>query len=82
MPTALIILKFKSPLQEAFDAGVTVAFLMAAHEAEKRIYLGAGFSTTGEILHISFQDKIPQIPDFWYQGDDVKISNNIKKSGI
>lgn len=40
-------------VQEAFDAGVTVAFLMAAHEAEKRIYLRAGFSTTGEILHIS-----------------------------
>jgi ribosomal protein S18 acetylase RimI-like enzyme len=40
-------------IREAFDAGVTVAFLMAAHEAEKRIYLRAGFSTTGEILHIS-----------------------------
>ncbi len=41
-------------MREAFDAGVTVAFLMAAHEAEKRIYLRAGFSTIGEILHISF----------------------------
>jgi hypothetical protein len=40
-------------MREAFDAGVTVAFLMAAHEAEKRIYLRAGFSITGEILHIS-----------------------------
>lgn len=40
-------------IREAFDAGVTVAFLMAAHEAEKRIYLRAGFSITGEILHIS-----------------------------
>jgi ribosomal protein S18 acetylase RimI-like enzyme len=41
-------------MREAFEAGVTVAFLMAAHEAEKRIYLRAGFSITGEILHISF----------------------------
>ncbi len=40
--------------QEAFKAGVTVAFLMAAHEEEKRIYTRAGFSTIGEILHISF----------------------------
>ena len=39
--------------QEAFKAGVTVAFLMAAHEEEKRIYTRAGFSTIGEILHIS-----------------------------
>lgn len=41
-------------MQEAFAAGVTVAFLMAAHEEEKRIYSRAGFATTGEILHISF----------------------------
>jgi len=27
---------------------------MAAHEEEVRIYTRAGFSTTGEILHISF----------------------------
>ncbi|MBW4448649.1 MAG: GNAT family N-acetyltransferase [Spirirestis rafaelensis WJT71-NPBG6] len=40
-------------VREAFDAGVTVAFLMAAHEEEVRIYTRAGFSTTGEILHIS-----------------------------
>ncbi len=40
-------------VQEAFDVGVTLAFLMAAHEAEERIYTRAGFSTTGEILHIS-----------------------------
>jgi ribosomal protein S18 acetylase RimI-like enzyme len=40
-------------VREAFDAGVTVAFLMAAHEQEVRIYTRAGFSTTGEILHIS-----------------------------
>ncbi len=39
--------------QEAFKAGVTVAFLMAAHEEEKRIYTRASFSTIGEILHIS-----------------------------
>ncbi len=40
-------------VQEAFDAGVTMAFLMAAHEEEVRIYTRAGFATTGEILHIS-----------------------------
>ncbi len=40
-------------VREAFDAGVTVAFLMAAHEEEVRIYTRAGFTTTGEILHIS-----------------------------
>ena len=40
-------------VREAFDAGVTTAFLMAAHEEEKRIYTRAGFSTIGEILHIS-----------------------------
>lgn len=40
-------------VQEAFDTGVTMAFLMAAHEEEVRIYTRAGFATTGEILHIS-----------------------------
>ncbi|GAX43950.1 hypothetical protein NIES4075_49650 [Tolypothrix sp. NIES-4075] len=40
-------------VREAFDAGVTVAFLMAAHQEEVRIYTRAGFTTTGEILHIS-----------------------------
>lgn len=40
-------------VQEAFAAGVSVPFLMAAHEAEKRIYARAGFSVVGEILHIS-----------------------------
>lgn len=40
-------------VQEAFNAGVTVAFLMAAHEEEARIYTRAGFSATGEILHLS-----------------------------
>lgn len=40
---------------EAFNKGVTVAFLMAVHEAEERIYIRAGFSKIGEILHISFQ---------------------------
>lgn len=40
-------------VREAFDAGVTLAFLMAAHEQEKRIYIRAGFCTIGEILHIS-----------------------------
>jgi ribosomal protein S18 acetylase RimI-like enzyme len=37
----------------AFKAGVSVAFLMAAHEAEAGIYRRAGFSPIGEILHIS-----------------------------
>ncbi|BAZ27077.1 hypothetical protein NIES4073_79930 [Kalymmatonema gypsitolerans NIES-4073] len=40
-------------VREAFDVGVSVAFLMAAHEAEGRIYIRAGFSPIGEILHIS-----------------------------
>ena len=39
--------------QAAFEAGVTTAFLMAAQEAEQRIYVRAGFSSIGEILHIS-----------------------------
>lgn len=40
-------------VQEAFAAGISVPFLMAAHEAEARIYARAGFSVIGEILHIS-----------------------------
>ena len=40
-------------LQEAFAAGVTFPFLMAAAEAEERIYARAGFTTIGDILHIS-----------------------------
>ncbi|TAG16061.1 MAG: GNAT family N-acetyltransferase [Oscillatoriales cyanobacterium] len=47
-------------LREAFDAGVTVAFLMTLHEQEFRVYTRAGFSAIGsegcandEILHIS-----------------------------
>lgn len=40
-------------VQSAFAVGVSVPFLMAAHEAEKRIYARAGFSVVGEILHIS-----------------------------
>ena len=40
-------------VREAFDAGMSLAFLMAAHEAERRIYTRAGFSTISEILHIS-----------------------------
>lgn len=45
-------------VQEAFDTGVTMAFLMAAHEAEQRIYIRAGFSPIGEILHISLPPKL------------------------
>lgn len=43
-------------VQEAFNAGVCVPFLMAAHEAEERIYARAGFSVVGEILHISLSN--------------------------
>jgi GNAT superfamily N-acetyltransferase len=40
-------------VQTAIAAGVSVPFLMAAHEAEARIYQRAGFSEIGKILHIS-----------------------------
>lgn len=40
-------------VKEAFAAGISIPFLMAAHEAEARIYARAGFSVIGEILHIS-----------------------------
>ncbi|HKP51070.1 MAG TPA: GNAT family N-acetyltransferase [Chloroflexia bacterium] len=40
-------------LQEAFAAGVTLPFLMAAAEAEERIYARAGFTTIGDVMHIS-----------------------------
>lgn len=39
-------------VKEAFAAGISVPFLMAAHEAEARIYARAGFCVIGEILHI------------------------------
>ena len=39
-------------LREAFEAGVTLAFLMAAAEPEARIYARAGFQTIGQVLHI------------------------------
>jgi ribosomal protein S18 acetylase RimI-like enzyme len=38
---------------EAFEAGVDLAFLMAAGTDEERIYARAGFKTVGETLHIS-----------------------------
>jgi ribosomal protein S18 acetylase RimI-like enzyme len=40
-------------VREAVAAGVSVPFLMAAHEAEARIYRRAGFTEIGKILHIS-----------------------------
>ncbi|HEX8230118.1 MAG TPA: GNAT family N-acetyltransferase [Chloroflexia bacterium] len=40
-------------LAEAFNAGITLAFLMAAGEGEARIYARAGFTMIGDILHIS-----------------------------
>jgi hypothetical protein len=45
--------------QDAFAAGVTLPFLMAAHDAEARIYARAGFSPIGEILHISLPPDPP-----------------------
>lgn len=39
--------------RDAFAAGVTTVFLMAAHEAEARLYARVGFSRTSEVLHIS-----------------------------
>ena len=39
--------------RDAFAAGVTTVFLMAAHEAEARLYARVGFSQTSEVLHIS-----------------------------
>src|SRR5437763_1794486 len=42
-----------SRARAAFAAVVAVAILMAAHEAEARIYRRAGYSPLGEILHIS-----------------------------
>jgi len=39
--------------EQAFAAGVTGVFLMAAGDAEARIYARAGFSRAGEVLHIS-----------------------------
>ena len=40
-------------LQEAFAAGVSVAFITPGHDEEARIYSRAGFLPVGEILHIS-----------------------------
>ncbi len=40
-------------LREAFKAGATLPFLMSAHQAEERIYARAGFTTIGDVLHIS-----------------------------
>ncbi|MGL5062115.1 MAG: GNAT family N-acetyltransferase [Microcoleus sp.] len=40
-------------LQEAFAAGVSVAFLTPGHDEEARIYSRAGFVPVGDILHIS-----------------------------
>jgi len=40
-------------VKKAFQAGATLPFLMAAAEAEERIYARAGFTTIGYTLHIS-----------------------------
>ncbi len=39
--------------QAAFDAGVTTVFLMAAHEAEARMYARVGFIRIGEVLGLT-----------------------------
>jgi ribosomal protein S18 acetylase RimI-like enzyme len=39
--------------KEAFKAGVTIAFLMAEHETEARIYVRAGYVARSEILFVS-----------------------------
>ncbi|AIE85270.1 GNAT family N-acetyltransferase [Fimbriimonas ginsengisoli] len=39
--------------QEAFDAGVSLAFLMAGHDDGARVYARAGYQAVGEVLHIS-----------------------------
>ena len=65
-------------VREAFDAGVAVAFLMAGHEEEFRVYTRAGFCAIGEILHIS----LPQADI--YQSMTSSSSNsedNSEKSG-
>ncbi len=49
-------------VQVAFSKGISLPFLMAAHEAEQRIYARAGFAVVGEILHIShFKPPIPSL---------------------
>ena len=42
--------------RDAFAAGITTVFLMAAGEAEARLYARVGFSRTSEVLHISLQE--------------------------
>ena len=39
--------------QTMLDRGVDLVFLMAAGEAEARIYARIGFTQIGEVLHIS-----------------------------
>jgi ribosomal protein S18 acetylase RimI-like enzyme len=41
---------------QAIERGATTPFLMAAHQAEARIYRRAGFSAVGDILHLSQPD--------------------------
>ncbi|HET6312564.1 MAG TPA: GNAT family N-acetyltransferase [Chloroflexia bacterium] len=45
-------------VRDALSVGVTTVFLMAAHEAEARIYARAGFSQVGEVLHISLPGRL------------------------
>lgn len=43
-------------VEEAAAAGITLPFLMAAHEDGTRVYARAGFRRIGEVLHISRPD--------------------------
>jgi N-acetylglutamate synthase-like GNAT family acetyltransferase len=47
-------------VRDALAIGVTTVFLMAAHEAEARIYARAGFSRVEEVLHISLPGSFNQ----------------------
>jgi GNAT superfamily N-acetyltransferase len=51
----------------ALDRGAVTPWLMAAHDAERRIYERVGFAVIGEILHISYPPEAggsDLLPDF------------------
>ena len=43
--------------RDAFAAGTTTVFLMAAHESATHVYKRIGFAQTSEVLHISLQGR-------------------------
>jgi hypothetical protein len=55
------------------DRGVDLVFLMAAGEAEARIYARIGFTKIGEVLHIS----VPALVDASSAGSFGHASANI-----